>query len=103
MYKLNILPIAKNDMDNIVYYIANDLKNISAARKLSKKFIECAKSILDFPYGLPAYTFSYKLENEYRCIKINNFLMFYTINEEMKVITIVRVLYKKMDIKNILE
>ena len=29
--------------------------------------------------------------------------MFYTINEEKKLITIVRVLYQKMDIHNILE
>lgn len=29
--------------------------------------------------------------------------MFYTINEEKKLITIVRVLYQKMDINNILE
>lgn len=29
--------------------------------------------------------------------------MFYTINEESKIITIVRVLYQKMDFDNILE
>ncbi len=55
MYKLEFLPIAKKDMDNIIYYISNDLKNLSAARKLSKSFIEGANNILNFPYGLPVY------------------------------------------------
>lgn len=33
MYKLEILPIAKNDMDNIIYYISNHLQNPTAAKK----------------------------------------------------------------------
>lgn len=39
MYKLEFLPIAKKDIENIVYYISNNLKNTSAARKLSKDLI----------------------------------------------------------------
>lgn len=33
MYKLEFLPIAKKDMDDIIYYIYG-LKNITAAKKL---------------------------------------------------------------------
>ena len=43
------------------------------------------------------------LKYEYRSYRVKNFLMFYTINEDKKLITIVRVLYQKMDISNILE
>ena len=28
MYKLEILPIAKKDMDDIIYYISHNLKNM---------------------------------------------------------------------------
>jgi plasmid stabilization system protein ParE len=52
---------------------------------------------------VPVYKTFKKLKNEYRCIKIKNFLIFYTVNEDEKRITIVRVLYQKMDINNILE
>lgn len=103
MYKLEFLPIAKKDMDDIVYYISNNLKNKTAARNLANNFIKGANSILEFPYGVSVYKTLKKLEYEYRSFKIKNFLMFYTINEKEKIITIVRVLYKKMDIDNILE
>jgi addiction module RelE/StbE family toxin len=103
MYQVEFLPIAKKDIEEIIYYISNDLKNLSAARNLSNSFIEGINNILVFPFGLPVYQTLRKLKNEYRCIKVKNFLMFYTINEKEKIITIVRVLYKKMDINNILE
>ena len=103
MYKLEFLPIAKKDINNIIYYVSNNLKNNSAARNLANDFIKGANSILEFPFGIPVYKTIKKLENEYRSIKIKNFLMFYTINDNTKTITIVRVLYQKMNINNILE
>ena len=36
MYKLEFLPIAKKDIDDIIYYISNNLKNNAAAINLSK-------------------------------------------------------------------
>ena len=103
MYKLEFLPIAKKDIDDIVYYITNNLKNRTAAINLFKDFIKGASSILNLPYGLSEYKSKHKLKNIYRCIKIKNYLMFYTINEKEKIITIVRVLYKKMNINSMLE
>ncbi len=103
MYKIEFLPIAKKDIDDIIYYISNNLKNRTAAINLSKEFIKGANSILEFPYGLSEYRTNNKLNNVYRSIKIKKFLMFYTINEKDKIITIVRVLYQKMDINSILE
>ena len=103
MYKLEFLPIAKKDIDEIIYYVSNNLRNKTAARKLSNSFIKCANDILKFPYGLSVYNLSGKLKKEYRCFKVYNFLMFYTINEEKQIITIMRILYSKMDLSNILE
>ena len=103
MYKLEFLPIAKKDIEDIIYYITNNLNNRTATINLSKDFIKGANNILDFPYGLSEYKPKHNLKNVYRSLKIKNFLMFYTINEKDKIITIVRVLYQKMDINNILE
>ena len=103
MYKLEFLPIAKKDIENIINYIANNLKNEIAAIDLSKEFIKGANNILDFPYGLSEYEPKHKLKNVYRNFKVKKFFMFYTINERDKIITIVRVLYQKMDINSILE
>lgn len=103
MYKIEFLPIAKKDIDEIIYYISHNLKNITAAKKLRDLFMESLDKITTFPYGLQIYEPNRKLKNEYRSYKVKNFMMFYTINENDKVITIVRVLYQKMDIANILE
>ena len=103
MYQLQFLPIAKKDMENIVYYVAYKLNNDAAAKELAKSFIDGAKSILNFPFGSSIYTTSEKLKYEYRCIKIKNFLMFYIIDDDKKIITVVRVLYKKMNIEDILD
>ncbi len=103
MYKLEFLNIAKQDIDDIIYYISNILKNKKAAISLANDFIKCANYILEFPYGISVYKVSKKLKLEYRCFRIKKFLMFYTINEKSKTITIMRVLYQKMDIDNILD
>lgn len=103
MYKIEYLPIAKKDMYDIIYYISNQLKNPTAAKKLAKKFLDGEKSILSFPYGVSVYNSRKKLIHEYRNIKVDNFLIFYIINENTKTITIVRVLYQKMNINTILE
>ena len=102
MYQLEFLPIAKKDMEDIVYYVAYSLNNDTAAKELAKGFIDGAKSILDFPFGSSIYNTSEKLKYEYRCIKIKNFLMFYKIDDEKKIVTVVRVLYKRMNIDDIL-
>lgn len=103
VYKLEILPTAKKDIDDIIYYISNKLRNKTASIKLSKDFIEGMKKISIFPYGTSEYKFVSKLKYTYRSIKIKNFSMFYTIDEKNSTITIVRVLYEKMNITNILE
>lgn len=103
MYKLEILPIAKNDMDNIIYYISNHLQNPTAAKKIAQEFVNQARSITEFPYQFSVYRPVGPLKYEYRNIKVKNFLMFYIINEENKIITIVRILYQKRNISKILE
>ena len=103
MYKIEILPIAKKDVDNIIYYISYHLKNLIASRKLRDLFINGLNHIMEFPYSNPVYKPTHNLKYEYRSYKIKNFLIFYTIDEKNKIITIVRVLYQKMDISNILK
>lgn len=103
MYKVEFLPIAKKDIDSIIYYVSHNLNNISAAKKLRDLFIHSIDNILEFPYGLSICDFKKSLKYEYRCYRVKNFLMFYTINEKEKIITIVRVLYYKMNIDSILE
>lgn len=103
MYTLEFLPIATLDINNIVYYISHNLNNNKAARELIKTFNKSFYNIVEFPYGCSIYSPTKKLKNDYRSYKVKNFHMFYTINEKTKAITIVRVLYQRMDLNEILK
>ena len=103
MYKIEYLPIAQQDMIDIVRYISIELKNPDAAECLAEKFVEAAESILDFPYALAVYQPMTSLKHEYRKILVQNFLMFYWIEEEKKLVTIARVMYAKRDFLRLLE
>ncbi|MBE6742080.1 MAG: type II toxin-antitoxin system RelE/ParE family toxin [Ruminococcaceae bacterium] len=99
MYKLEFLPIAKDDMLEIIKYNAKDLKNSVAAERLAEEFITSADRICEFPYSNSVYTPIKPLETEYRRIIVNNYLMFYTVDEGKKTVTIMRVIYAKRNIE----
>lgn len=45
MYKIECLPIAKSDMEEIIYYISQELKNTKAALELINEFRKQEKYI----------------------------------------------------------
>ena len=100
MYKLEFLPNAKNDMLEIVKYIADELKNPVAAGNLADEFIKYAERICEFPYANKVYTPVKPLKFEYRRIIVKNYLMFYTVDESSKTVTIMRVIYARRDMDN---
>lgn len=93
MYNLEFLPIAKDDMLEAVKYIINELKSPVAAQKLAVDFISAAERLCDFPYANNVYTPIKPLELEYRRTIVNNYLMLYTVSEETKTVTVMRVIY----------
>lgn len=103
MYKLEYLPTALNDMVEIVKYISVELKNPIAANRLSEEFIKAAEGLTDFPYSNPVYTPMRPLKREYRKTVVENYIMFYWVDEANKIITIARVLYGKRDYGKIIK
>ena len=103
MYKLEYLPVARKDMLEIVRYIGRELQNPDAASRLAVELVNAAESILEFPYATPAYQSIRPLKREYRKILVRNFLMFYWVDEEKKLVTIARVVYAKQDYNRLLK
>lgn len=103
MYKVEYLPSALKDMSEIISYITKELDNRTAAGKLSEKFIETAGRIGDFPYSNPVYIPIKPLKNEYRKVVVENYLMFYSVNEEEKTVTVSRVIYGKRNYDKTIE
>ena len=103
MYKLEYLPVAQRDMVEIVRYIGGELQNPTVAARLAMELVNAAESVLTFPYALPSYQPIRSLKREYRKILVQNFLMFYWVDEEKKLVTVARVVYAKRDISRLLE
>ena len=87
----------------IVRYISEELKNPIAADRLAVELVGAAESVLTFPYALPVYQPIRSLKHEYRKILVRNFLIFYWVDEEKKLVTVARVVYAKRDIGRLLE
>ena len=103
MYELVYLPSARQDMVDIVRYIAGQLKNPMAAQRLAAELIEAGESLPAFPYANPAYLPLRPLKHEYRKLPVHNYLMLYRVDEEKKLITVARVIYARRDYGKMLE
>ena len=97
MYKLEYLPAARRDLIEIASYIATTLKNRSAAERLSSKLITAIEKNVSFPYANPAYTPVRPLLHEYRKLLVENYMVFYWVDEAQKCITVARVIYARSD------
>ena len=103
MYKLEYLPTARQDMIDIVQYISQELKNPIAAERLAIEMVEAAEKILIFPYATPVYLPIRSLKHEYRKILVQNYLIFYWIDESKRLVTVARVLYARRNHNRLLE
>jgi len=102
MYRLTFLPIAKQDMTDIVSYISNELSSPVAAAALADEMIEAAERLCDFPYINIVHQTTKPLKQEYRKLLVKNYIMFYWVNEKKKLITIARVIYARRDYEKLL-
>ena len=103
MYKLEYLPVARQDLVEIVGYISKQLCNPAAAASMSAKFMEAGERIAQAPYGYPAYRPLRALQKEYRKGLVGNYLMFYWVDEATKTVTVARVIYARRDYASLME
>ena len=102
MYKLEYLPVARRDMVEIVRYISQELQNPTAADQLAMELIEAGDSIPKFPYANPAFIPIRPLKHEYRKLLVQNYFMFYWVDEVKKLVTVARVVYARRDYERLL-
>ena len=93
----------EQDMVAIVRYISRELGNPAAADRLATELIDAGDSIPKFPYMNSSYTPIRPLKHEYRKVLVQNYFIFYWVDEEKKLITIARVVYAKSDYDPLLE
>jgi len=100
MYKIRYLPLALDDLRNIIQYIADTLESPRAAEKFLLKIDKEVLKIADNPFRCRLYTTSVKLKYDYRVLHIDNYSLFYEVEKEK--IEIHRIIYSRRDIMRVL-
>jgi len=102
IYSLYITDIAEEDILAAVQYIANVLKNPAAADNLLDEIERHEKILEETPGIYPFVRDEYMAERGLKYAIIKNFLLFYTVDEANKTVTVIRFLYGRRDWKTIL-
>jgi toxin ParE1/3/4 len=94
---------AQNEMRETYRYIAGDLQNpIAAARRIAL-IDEVIQSLKKNPARFALARDNYLASKGYRMIVVKNHLVFFIIREEVKTVSVMRVLYGRRDWLRILK
>jgi len=92
-----LFPKAKDDLENIFYYISFELVNQEAATDLIYKFESKFNELLLFPLSYPLVESKLIYEIDLRKCIVDNYIILYFYNAKDKLVEIVRVIYSKID------
>jgi addiction module RelE/StbE family toxin len=101
MYKVELLPLAIADLEDITRYIGEVLEAPKAADKLKDEIYTKASQLKDNPlrYGVYAPLLNSKLE--YRKLPVKNYSVFYVVKENL--VEIHRIIYSHRNMGAILD
>ena len=101
-YKIKLSKEATEDLDDIIGYIINVLKNPIAANNLLTE-IEDSYSILSNAPESFAYCEDQRLRMlGYRKIPVKNYIIFYKVDNESETVYILRVIYGRREYTNLI-
>lgn len=103
MYKSEISLRYVSDINICLNYISDVLCNRDPAINLKSKADATIDEIAKNPYIYTSYISKIKLKNEHKKAKVNNYYMFFRIDEARKVVQIARLIFSKMDFSSINE
>lgn len=96
-YRIELSIKAKNDIKSIVLYIKNNLNEPSIANKYAKMIKEEIKTLEYSPKKFAIIDGDTIKDLKIRKLNIRNYLAFYRVNEEEKVVNVERILYGSSD------
>ena len=102
-YKVSFSPAAKEDLKGIYRYIALDLVEPAIAEKQINRIRESIKKLDHFPKKHQTVNWEPWSSMEMRYIPVDNYIVYYLVNEENKMVTIIRIFYGGRDIKNVIK
>ncbi len=94
---------AAGDLDEIIKYIREDLSNPTAAKQFYEKVFDLIDKVREFPETGMIVDNEYIADREIHRLLIDNYIMYYKAEETGKRIVIVRIIYGKRNLAEILK
>lgn len=98
MYNIEILQSASDNIDDIGRYIAAELKNKTAAERLTDKIYSAIETLATFPYAHTVHQTPQNeepLKYEYHKILVDNYFIFYRVDETLSCVIVTAVIYSR--------
>lgn len=101
-FRISYAPLAFDDLDEIDDYISQSLHNPSAAQKLLDQFQSTIDQLKEFPMLGSRLNDRFLAKKGYRKLVVQNYLVFYLVNEPASEIIIARILYGAREYRHLL-
>ncbi len=101
-WKVTVAPSFREDIRNIHSYISNTLLEPETARNLSDRILKAVSGISELPCRYPVYEKEPWQSRGLRKMPIGNYLVFYLVNEQDKIVMVLRVFYAGRNIEKCL-
>ena len=102
-YCIMLVPKARDDILNISDYITFTLLEPDISRNFINGLRTAISNLEFFPYKFPLTDDKFLISYNIRCMPYRNYFVFYTIIEEQKLVSILRIGYNKRNWRNILK
>ncbi|WP_187759776.1 type II toxin-antitoxin system RelE/ParE family toxin [Thiospirochaeta perfilievii] len=97
LYKINLTQKAYGDLKDIYRYIKEELHNKNSALKVIDEIENRILLLKDYPKTGVFVKDEVLVKRGYRKLLVNNYIALYLIDEDRKVVNIIRVVYGKRD------
>ena len=101
-YSVEFTPIAMSDLEEIYIYIATQLHNETSADSIIDKIKHKIKQLETFPLSGAVVQDNLWSCKGYRMLVIDKYLIFYKVEEDEKLVIIVRIIYGSRNYQGLL-
>ena len=102
MFHLSFTDDVIKDISSARRYIRKKLESPMASKKLALELDETYSKLEENPYRRPLVQDKYLAMKGYRSINVKNYVLFYMINEEENIVSLVRFMHSQRDWATIL-
>ena len=102
-YSYSFTEKAEQDFDEILRYISFDLANPIAAQNLGRKIFEKIDIVRSYPESCAIVENEFLSDKTVRKLLVDNYIIYYKANHDEKIITIIRIVYGKRNLDEIIK